>query len=220
MCSPVEIMTWSHHYQITLKSQSHSRVPECDGQLTVQVKPGPLNRMVTGSAGVQTDLSKVFHSSCRSICHSSEPQSSTVRISSLKPTCLGNRCSEHTLVGSRCLWLHSHSFLSKGDPKNRQCNCLIILIAPGWPGMPWFWDPVQLSTEIPLRFTRVNNTSQTVPQSSVPQQSTTSEPPRLVSGSEQLQEQGSSVEVAERIVALQMSSTRTIYQSEWALFEK
>ena len=35
--------------------------------------------------------------------------------------------------------------------KIRQCTCLIILIAPGWPGMPWFWDLVQLSTEIPLQ---------------------------------------------------------------------
>ena len=35
--------------------------------------------------------------------------------------------------------------------KIRQRNCLIILIAPGWPGMPWFWDLVQLSTEIPLQ---------------------------------------------------------------------
>ena len=34
--------------------------------------------------------------------------------------------------------------------KIRQCHCLIIVIAPGWPGMPWFWDLVQLSTEIPL----------------------------------------------------------------------
>ena len=35
--------------------------------------------------------------------------------------------------------------------KIRQCHCLIIVIAPGWPGMPWFWDLVQLSTEIPLQ---------------------------------------------------------------------
>ena len=35
--------------------------------------------------------------------------------------------------------------------KIRQCHYLIILIAPGWPGMPWFWDLVQLSTEIPLQ---------------------------------------------------------------------
>ena len=35
--------------------------------------------------------------------------------------------------------------------KIRQCYCLIIVIALGWPGMPWFWDLVQLSTEIPLQ---------------------------------------------------------------------
>ena len=33
----------------------------------------------------------------------------------------------------------------------RQYNCLIIVMNPGWPGMPWFWDLVQLSTEIPLK---------------------------------------------------------------------
>ena len=35
--------------------------------------------------------------------------------------------------------------------KIRQWHCLIIVIAPGWPGMPWFWDLVQLSTEISLQ---------------------------------------------------------------------
>ena len=80
--------------------------------------------------------------------------------------------------------------------KIRQCHCLIIVITPGWPGMPWFWDLVHLSTEIPLQLP-VSMTSQTVPQLCVPQQST-SQPPRLVSRSGQLQEQGFSVEVAER----------------------
>ena len=56
----------------------------------------------------------------------------------------------------------------------RQCNCLIIIIAPGWPGMPWFWDLVQLSTEIPLHlpvsttpqlcvFTAIHNISAPTP---------------------------------------------------------
>ena len=66
----------------------------------------------------------------------------------------------------------------------------------------------------------VNNTSQTVPQLRIPQQSATSQPPCLVSRSRQLQEQGFSVEVAERIAAHQRSLTRTIYKSKWALFEK
>ena len=41
-----------------------------------------------------------------------------------------------------------------------------------------------------------------------------------MSRSGQLQEQGFSVEVAERIAAPQRSSTKTIYKSKWALSEK
>ena len=58
----------------------------------------------------------------------------------------------------------------------------------------------------------VNDPTQTGPQLCVPQLSTTAEPPRLVSRSGQLQEQGFSVEVAEKIAAPQRSSTRTIYR--------
>ena len=66
----------------------------------------------------------------------------------------------------------------------------------------------------------VKNSSQTVPQLCVSQQSTISQPPPLVSRSGQLQEQCFSVEVAESIAAPQRSSTRTIYKSKWTLFEK
>ena len=85
--------------------------------------------------------------------------------------------------------------------------------------MPWFWDLVQLSTD-PTSASSVNNSSQTVLQLCASQQATTSQPQRLVSRSVQLQEQGFSVEVAERIAAPQRSSTKTIYKSNWALFEK
>ena len=101
------------------KSQTHSRVSECDGRLTVQVEPSSVNRMVTASAGVQRDMSQVVHSSCRSICHSPEPQSSTVCVSSPRPKCLGHRCSEHKLVRSHCLCLPSYGSPSQGDPKSQ-----------------------------------------------------------------------------------------------------
>ena len=109
VCSPVENHDLVPSLSDNSKSQAHSRLPECDGQHSVQVEPSPINRMVTASAGVQTDLSKVVHSSCRSICHSSEPQSSIVCISSPRLTCLGHRCSKHKLVGSHCLCLPCHS---------------------------------------------------------------------------------------------------------------
>ena len=57
-----------------VESQTHSRVCECDGRPSVQVEPSSINRMVTTPSGVQTDLSEVVHPSCRSICHSPEPQ--------------------------------------------------------------------------------------------------------------------------------------------------
>ena len=65
----------------------------------------------------------------------------------------------------------------------------------------------------PTTTSSVNDSSQTVPQLCILQQSTASQPPHLVSRSGQLQEQGFSVEVAERIAAPQRSSTRTIYKS-------
>ena len=65
--------------------------------------------------------------------------------------------------------------------KIRQCNCLIIVIAPGLPRDALVLGPSAALNRDPTLVTSVNNTSQTVPQPSVSQQSTTSEPPRLVS---------------------------------------
>ena len=213
VCSPVEDHDLVPSLPDNLKSQTHSRASVCDGRPSVQVEPSPVNRMVTAPAGVQTDLSKVVHFSCRSICHSYEPQSSTVCISSPRPKCLGHRCSEHKLVGSHCLCLPSHSSPSQGDPKNQaiqlpdHCNC-------SWVARDALvLEPSAALNRDPTSATSVNNTSQTVPQLCVSQQSTTSQPPRLVSRSGQLQEQGFSVEVAERIAAPQRSPTRTIYKS-------
>ena len=83
--SPVEDHDLMPSLPDNIKSQTHSRASECDGRPSVQVKPSAVNRMVTASAGVQTDLSQVVHSSCRSFCHSPEPQNSNIRVSSPRP---------------------------------------------------------------------------------------------------------------------------------------
>ena len=119
--------------QDNLKSQTHSRVSECDCQPFVQV-----DRMVTASIDTQTDLSKVVHPSCRSIFPSSEPQTSTIHVSSSRLKCLGHRCPKLRLDGPHCLCLPSYGSPSQGDTKVKQCHCLIIVIATGWPGMTWF----------------------------------------------------------------------------------
>ena len=36
-------------------------------------------------------------------------------------------------------------------PKIITFPCRMIVLAPGWPGMPWVWDLVDLSTRVPLQ---------------------------------------------------------------------
>ena len=220
VCSPVEdydlVPSLSHNFE----SQAHSRVPECDGRPSVQVQPSAVNRMVSASAGVQTDLPKVVHTSCRLICHSPEPQTSTVRISCPRPKGLGHRCSEHKLDESHCLCLPSYGSPSQGDPKDQAMPLPDHRNSPRLARDALVLGPSAALNRDPTTTPSVNDPTQTVPQVCVPQQPITAQPPRLVSRSGQLQEQGFSVEVAERIAAPQRSSTRTIYKSKWALFEK
>ena len=220
VCSPVEDHDLVPSLPHNIESQAHSRVPECDGRPTVQVQPSAVNRMVSASASVQTDLPEVVHTSCRLICHSPEPQTSTVRISCPRPKGLGHRCSKHKLDEPHGLCLPSYGSPSQGDPKDQAIPLPDHRNSPRLARDALVLGPSAALNRDPTMTPSVNDPTQTVPQVCVPQQPTTAEPPRLVSRNEQLQEQGFSVEVAERIAAPQRSSTRTIYKSKWALFEK
>ena len=159
------------------------------------------------------------HSSCRPICHSFEPQTSTVLVSSPRPKGLGHRCSEPKLDGSHCLCLPSDDSPSQGDPKNQAIPLPYHSNSPRLTRDVLVLGPSATLNRDPTATSGVNS-SQTLPQLCVPQQSTTSQPPRLVSRSGQLQEHDLSVDIAERIAAPQRSSTRTIYKSKCILFEK
>ena len=176
--------------------------------------------MITASTGVQTDLTEVVHSSCGPVCHSSQAQTPSLRVSNPRPKGLGHRCSEHKLDGSHCLSLPSDSSLSQGDPKNQAMPLPDHCNSPRLARDALVLGPSAALNRDPTTTPSVNNSTQAVPQVCVPQQSATAQPPCLVSRSGQLQEQGFSVEVAERVAAPQRSSTRTIYRSKWALFEK
>ena len=218
--SPVEDHDLVSPLSHNIKSQTHSRVSGCDSRPPIQVQPSAVNRMVTASTGVQTDLPEVVHSSCGPVCHSSEPQTPSLRVSNSRPKGLGHRCSEHKLDGSHCLCLPSDGSPSQGDPKNQAMSLPDHRNSPRLARDALVLGPSAALNRDPTTTSSVNDSTQTVPQVCVPQQSATTQPPRLVSRGEQLQEQGFSVEVAERIAAPQRSSTRTIYKSKWALFEK
>ena len=136
------IMTWCHHSHIILKAR---HIPGC-----LNVMADLLSRSNQVQSTEWSLHPQVFKQICQrwftphvdlfaTYLNHKLPQ--TVRVSYPRPEGLAHRCSKHKLDGSHCLCSRSN-----GSPLQK-----IILIAPGWPGMPWFWDLVQLSTEIPLQ---------------------------------------------------------------------
>ena len=205
--SPVEDHDMVSSLSHNIKNQTHSRVSECDGR-PVQVEPSAVNRMVTASAGVQTDLSKVVHSSYKSICHSSEPQISTIHISSPRPKCLGHRCSELKLDGSHSLCLPSDGSPSQGDPKNQAMPLPAHRNSPRLIRDALVLGPSSALNRDPTATSGVNNSSQTVPQLCVPQHLNL-HAWCLVDSSKNK----ASLWRWQRIAAPRTSSTRTIYKS-------
>ena len=200
--------------------QTHSRVPKCDRGFPVQINSNSVNGVITTSSSVQTNLQKVVYSSGGSVCHSSKPQVATIRLSSSRSNRMEHRCSKHKLVKPCSLCVPSNSSTAqtntKGPPVQLPPN-------PNSPGLARHALVLGSGASISGNSASVaciSNSTQTVKQPGVSQQSAISQPSCLVSRSEQLQEQGFSTEVAERIAAPQRSSTRAIYQAKWALFEK
>ena len=168
-----------------LKSQTHSRVSECDGRPSVQVEPSAVNRMVTASAGVQTDLSQVVHSSCRSFAtrpnhkvplflspvidqNAWDIDALNIKWSGLTAYAYPATALLHRVIQNQAIQLPNHC----NNPMLAR-DALVL-----GPSAALNRDSTSTSS--------VKNSSQTVPQLCVPQQSTTSQPPPLVSRSGQL----------------------------------
>ena len=138
--SPVEDHDMVSPLSHNIKSQTHSRVCECDGRPPVQVKPSAVNRMVTAFTP-HVDLFATHLNHKLPLYVSPVPDLNAWDIDALNINWTG--LTAYTYPPT--------ALLHRVIQKIRQCYCLIIVIAPGWPGMPWFWDLVQLSTEIPLQ---------------------------------------------------------------------
>ena len=133
----------------------------------MQVRSDPIDRVVTASAGIQTHLLKVDQFSCRPICHSSDPQAFTVCVSIPRPTCLGDRCSQHKFVGCLCLCLPSYGSPSQGDPTNLAMQLPHHSNSPRLARDALVLGPSAALNGDPTPTTSINNTSQTVSQPSV-----------------------------------------------------
>ena len=148
MGSPVENHDLESSLQNNTMRQAYSRVPKCYGRLNFQVDSDPVNRMVSAPSGVQRICQRWFTHHidlfATRLSHKNPLYVSPVP----DPTCMGDRCSKHKLVGSTgiCLSMALHHRVIK---KN------LAMQFPHHPNssrlarMPWFsdlvfWIPFQL----------------------------------------------------------------------------
>ena len=103
------------------------------------------------------------------------------------------------------------AIMSNMVEKLQYCPCeRIILIASGWPNMPWFWDLVAMSSQIPLSLPNLLTAFQSDPS----QKSDKSKSPCMTPRASAMKEQGFSEAVAARIESPQRQSTRSVYEAK------
>ena len=136
LCPTMENLDLVYQEASNSQSLTHSRPAERGNRQAIQTRPDHPNRMVSPSRGLPNNMQQVALASNRPICHEVQQVTSVSPVPDLA-----------TAVDALSLpWedLDTYAFpaaaiLGKVDklqdsPRNR-----IILLALGWPNMPWFW---------------------------------------------------------------------------------
>ena len=152
------ILSWCTRQQVTLRAR---HIPS-----RLNVIADKLSRL---GQTIQTEWSlhpAVFQAVCSrwhqpqvdQVCHQVQQQTTTVCITGARPPGLGSGCTQPVLGGPGPIRLPTGSHLGQVVEKLQDYPCnRIILIAPGWPNMPWFWDLVAMSSQIPLCLPSIPN---------------------------------------------------------------
>ena len=196
-------------HQETGNSQSttHPWPAERDSRQAIQTWPDHSNGMIPSPRGVPSYMLPVAPAPGGPVCHQVQQQTATVCVTGSSPT-------QAWAVDALSLsWedLDPYAFppvaiLGKVVEKLQDYPCnRIILIAPGWPNMPWFWDLVTISSQIPLCLPNLGDSAVQ---------------PCLAPRTTAIKEQGFSEAVAAQIEAPQRGSTRSVYEAKWTIFTK
>ena len=202
------------------KSQTYPRESQCNSRFPVQEGQGHPDRVVSPSSGLSRNLPSLAQANGGSFCHQPECQTANLRISCPRRQGLADRCIEHLLGGSgRLCFLssgHPTPVSSENDHLQVQGHCDSTRVAG---------DALVLGSGgiVSQDSTAASSSAQSTEatfQSQIPQESGVSESPCVVSGLIQEGQGGFSVEVADRIKAPQRESSRRVYDSRWAIFQK
>ena len=151
------ILTWCARNQVPLKARH--RLADCGCSQAIQARPDYPNRVVFPSGGLPSNMQQVAPASTRPICHEVQQQVALVCVTGTGSPGYSSECAQFAMVGSGSIHLPTVSHIGQAVMLQDSPYKRIILIAPGWPIMPWFWDPVAMSSQIPLSLPNLPNHS-------------------------------------------------------------
>ena len=198
-------------HQETSNSQSptHTRPAERGSRQAIQAGPDHSNRVVPPSRGLPSYMQKVAPASGRPISHEVQQQVTSVCVTGSGSPSYGSGCTQSAMgeSGSVCLSTSSHLGQSGGEVAGHPMQ-EVIVIAPGWPNMPWFWDLVNMSSPL------------TQPFNQIPHRNLTNLNLHAWLLEPQQSRNKVSQAVAARIESPQRGSTRSVYEAKWSIFTK
>ena len=146
VCPTMENPVLVHQEAGDSQGMPHPRLAEHDSRQAIQTGPDHSNRVVTSSRSVQNFMLLVAPAPSRSVCPQVQHQTTTVCLTGPRPPMHGQ--SMHSAFPGRT-WTHM--------PFHQQPSWAKWWIAPGWPNMPWFWDLVAMSSQMPLCLPNIPN---------------------------------------------------------------
>ena len=209
-----------HKVSGSSEGSTHYGGLKCDSGQFIQDAPGATDRVVPLSSGVQATVSAMAHPVIRPFCDELEPQTARICVSPAGSTGLGCGRAIHLLAGDRCLRLPAHGNTTEGATKSETRS---VSVDPNRPGVAKNVVVLGSGGIVPGETTLPPDSSKVIETTSdpvVPPESGIPQSPRVAPRSTHLQEQGFAPEVADRISAPQRPSTRAVYKSKWAVFER
>ena len=151
VCPTVENPVLVHQETGNSQGMSHPRPAERDNRQAIQTWPDHSNRVVPSPRSVSSYMFPVAPAPSGLVCHQIQQQTPTVCVTGSRPPSFGSGCTQPVLGKPGPYAFPPAAILGKVVEKLHDYPCnRIHLIAPGWPNMPWFWDLVAMSSQIPL----------------------------------------------------------------------
>ena len=156
VCPTLENLDLVHQKASNSKGPTHSRPVKCGRRQAIQIRPDHPDRMVPPSIGVPglmqqvapaSDLFATRFNNKLPLFVSPVPDPMATAVDALSPPWedLDAYAFPPTAILGKVVKFQD-------SPYKRS-----ILIAPGWPNMPWFWDLVEMSSQIPLILPQLPN---------------------------------------------------------------